>query len=81
MPPKYQTPLSVALASLTTLIGAMGLTGWLTGTPALFTFPPGLPPLAFNTAGALVVFGLAVICLVTGRLRVARGLGAERICR
>ncbi len=76
MSPKHQNRIRVALATLTTLIGAMGLSGWLTGTQALFTFPPGLPPLAFNTAGALVIFGLAVICLVTDRLRATRWFGA-----
>ncbi len=75
MPPKHQNRISVALATLTALIGAMGLTGWLTGRQALFTFPRSLPPLAFNAALALTIFGTAVVCLKTGHRRSARWLG------
>jgi PAS domain S-box-containing protein len=47
-------------------LGAIGLTGWLTGAEAMVTIVPGQPPMMPNTAFALMLLGTA---------------GAMRVCK
>jgi PAS domain S-box-containing protein len=49
----------VALCAGGAAVGVVGLIGWISGTPWLTTFIPGLPPMMPNTALALLLIGAA----------------------
>jgi len=53
----------------TALLGLVVLAGWLLGMERITTVLPGLDPMAFNTAFAFGVLGIALIALALGRPR------------
>lgn len=66
----------IAMASLSVGVGGLAIYGWHRADLHVIQIQPGLIPIAYNTAVALVVYGLGLFLLGLGARKVPRYVGA-----
>ncbi len=66
---RIETYVALVSAATAILLGALGLAGWAFGLPVLTRVGPAYQPIALSVAGALILLGLLLALMASGRVR------------